>query len=629
MSLIRVLGPLAVEGGGRTLGPRDLGGTRPKQVLEILLAARGRRVPTDRIADLLWGEAPPDDVPGSIQTFVSVLRRHLTSDKQLARELVVTEREAYRFATNLIDLDLDRFDELHDRSAREPTHLARRSLNEALALVRGEALEDEPYAIWAQELRSAYQDRVLRARLEAADAALAELDYAEALVHAEAGVALDRFSERAHRTQMLALYALGRQHEALQAYRSFRRRLDEELGLAPVSEIRALESAILRQVDVRLLLPRPIGLAPEEVGEAPVRLLGRTNELVVLERTVRQALGGSLAVLQIEGEAGIGKTRLLDELATTLVGVRIGRASGSELERHLPYVPLAAALRDALTGLELAGERLPALSRILPELALDDPHEFAEIDVLEALVALVAGHAPLVLLLDDLQLADARTLAALRYLQGRRTGLAAAVVTVVGATPPDHPVRLLHPDTRVRLGPLTAADLAPLGMPDLHEATGGNPRLVTAVIANGAGAECSSALAELLLAQCRSAGPQPYRMLLAASVLEQPFDPESLATLIRVDAVELVDELDRLCEHCILRVDGLRYRFRYELVREVLLARLSPTRRRLLRERLDQGYGHPESTPTARGTQPARFPVRARSSAGPVNGRFMAREVDR
>jgi DNA-binding SARP family transcriptional activator len=627
--VIRVLGPLAVEDGARTLGPRDLGGTRPKQVLEILLAARGRRVPTDRIADLLWGEAPPDNATGSIQTFVSVLRRHLTSDKQLARELVVTEREAYRFATNLIELDLDRFDELHDRSAREPTHLARRSLNEALALVRGEALEDEPYAIWAQELRSAYQDRVLRARLEAADAALVELDYAEALVHAEAGVALDRFSERAHRTQMLALYALGRQHEALQAYRSFRRRLDEELGLAPVSETRALESAILRQVDVRMLLPRPIGLAPEDADEAPVRLLGRTNELVVLERTVRQALGGSFAVLQIEGEAGIGKTRLLDELATTLVGVRIGRASGSELERHLPYVPLAAALRDALTGLELAGERLPALSRILPELALDDPYEFAEIDVLEALVALVAGHAPLVLLLDDLQLADARTLAALRYLQRRRAGLAAAVVTVVGATPPVHPVRLLHPDTRVRLGPLTAADLAPLGMPDLHEATGGNPRLVTEVIATGAGGELSSALAELLLAQCRAEGPQSYRMLLAASVLEQPFDPESLAALIRVDAGELVEELDRLSEHSILRVDGLRYRFRYELVHDVLLASLSPARRRLLRERLDQRYDHPESTPTARATQPARFPVRAGSSAGPVNGRFMAREVDR
>jgi hypothetical protein len=49
---MRLFGPLTIEDGVRVLGPRDLGGARPKQVLEILLAARGHRVPTDRLADL-------------------------------------------------------------------------------------------------------------------------------------------------------------------------------------------------------------------------------------------------------------------------------------------------------------------------------------------------------------------------------------------------------------------------------------------------------------------------------------------------------------------------------------------------------------------------------------------------
>src|SRR5205807_2831382 len=71
--LIRLFGPLEIEG-ARKLGPRDFGGSRPKQVLEILLAARGHRVPTDRLADLLWGEALPRNAAGSLQTFVSVLR---------------------------------------------------------------------------------------------------------------------------------------------------------------------------------------------------------------------------------------------------------------------------------------------------------------------------------------------------------------------------------------------------------------------------------------------------------------------------------------------------------------------------------------------------------------------------
>src|SRR5580765_4352102 len=75
---IRLFGALTIEDGRRRLGPSDLGGVRPKQVLEILLAARGHRVPTERIAELLWGAERPKDVGGSIQTFVSVLRRHLT-----------------------------------------------------------------------------------------------------------------------------------------------------------------------------------------------------------------------------------------------------------------------------------------------------------------------------------------------------------------------------------------------------------------------------------------------------------------------------------------------------------------------------------------------------------------------
>src|SRR4029077_4654513 len=74
--LIRLFGPLSVEDGPRLLGPRDLGGSRPKHVLEILLAGRGRRGPPDPLADLLGGDEPPKNAAGSLQTFVSVLRRH-------------------------------------------------------------------------------------------------------------------------------------------------------------------------------------------------------------------------------------------------------------------------------------------------------------------------------------------------------------------------------------------------------------------------------------------------------------------------------------------------------------------------------------------------------------------------
>jgi len=292
----------------------------------------------------------------------------------------------------------------------------------------------------------------------------------------------------------------------------------------------------------------------------------------------------------VEGEAGLGKTRLLDEFVIGLVGARIGRAGCSQLEQHLPYVPLAAALRSALSDVELDADRLPALARILPELALRKPHQYAEVDALEALVAVVVEHAPLVLVIDELHAADPSTLAALGYLQRRCADVPAMVLGAVrvGSTFAKEPLRLPQADALVRLEPLSSTDLEPLGIPDLHESTGGNPGFVAETVSNGNRPALSPTLSDALLGQCRAAGAYAYRVLLAASLFEQPFDPETLAALLQVEATELAEELERLCEHRILRIDGFHFRFRYDLVRQVLLASISPARRRLLQGRLDR-----------------------------------------
>ena len=587
--VIRIFGALEIADGERILGPRDLGGARPKQLLEILLAARGHHVPVDRIAELIWDAHPPDDRAASIQTFVSVLRRRLVADRTLARQLVVTEAEAYRFATDAVDLDLDCFDELLERSAREPTRMARQSLERALSLVRGEVLEDEPYALWAQDLRGSYQGRILGARLDAAEAALAELDFAAAFAHADAAVALDRFSERARRSQMLSLYAAGRVHEALARYRDYRSCLDEELGLEPGSEIRRLEAALIRQEDVRSLLPRPIERIPDAEAQR-VRLVGRRAEVDAAMGAIERGVEDGAVLIQIEGTTGVGKTRMLDELATRLAGARIGRASCSRLERNLPYVPLAAALRKALAGVDLDAERLAALQQILPELALDAPKQhFDEIEVLEALVALLREHSPVVLLIDDVHLADHRTLSALGYLR-HRAAFRGAIVTTARPTETSQrqPPHRLDADTRLQLESLSRDDLAAAGIADVYESTCGDPRLVEDALANGHDGAPSRSLTEALLAQCRAEGDWGYRVLIAASVLEQPFEPEPLADLLGVAPAELVEELERLCERRLLRIDGLRFRFRNDLVGQVLLESISPARQRLLRQGLDK-----------------------------------------
>lgn len=71
------------------------------------MAARGDWVPVDRIVEMLWGEDLPGNPSGSVQTFVSALRRRLCSDPRCPRELVITERRAYRCAIERANIDLD------------------------------------------------------------------------------------------------------------------------------------------------------------------------------------------------------------------------------------------------------------------------------------------------------------------------------------------------------------------------------------------------------------------------------------------------------------------------------------------------------------------------------------------
>jgi DNA-binding SARP family transcriptional activator len=588
---IQLFGLIRVTDGDRVLGPRDFGGNRPKQVLEILLAARGGLVPVDRMAEMLWGGDLPDDAAGSLQKFVSVLRGRLCADSQRARELVVTERGGYRLAVEHADIDLDRFDELLARAGRAPGETARRYLSEALSLAADEVLEDEPYADWAQELRGTYRGRVIGADLEAADAALAAHDFRAGLAYAQAALGRDRLSERAHRTAMLALYAMGRAHEALEAYRRLRSLLVGELGLEPGETTRSLEAAILRQVAVSALLPRPSReIQLRSAGQPWLLFLGRKPQLSALEQLVQTALRGQFALVLVEGEAGMGKSRLLDEFASTLGDIRVGRGHCTALQRPLAYVPLAAALRDALSDVDLELAGLPALRGILPELATARPDlGFGEVDVLEAMVTVITQHAPMVLILDDLHLADRSTIAGLEYLHQR---CANAPVMVLGAlrsedTPHDHPARELAATESVCLEPLTHEELAPLGIAAVRDRTGGHPTLVADLLANGSRPDLRRSLAELLIARCRAEGAERYRILLTAATLPQPFDAEVLAAMLASDPIELAEQLEQLCDRRILRVDGLRFRYRYAIVRDVLTASVSPARRRLLTDRAD------------------------------------------
>jgi hypothetical protein len=118
----------------------------------------------------------------------------------------------------------------------------------------------------------------------------------------------------------------------------------------------------------------------------------------------------------------------------------------------------------------------------------------------------------------------------------------------------------------------------------LFEQTGGHPQLVRAVLHDDAA--LADELASTLMARCRAAGPFAYRVLLTASIMDSPFEPEELADALDVDALALVEQLEELCALGLLAPDGNAFRFRYPLLRESLRRSLTPARRRLLHARI-------------------------------------------
>jgi pimeloyl-ACP methyl ester carboxylesterase/DNA-binding SARP family transcriptional activator len=258
----RLLGPLEVAIGNRVLGPRDLGGRKPKQVLEILLVHHGQPVPKDRIADLLWGERLPHDPMRTLEAYVSTLRARLAPAVGDPRTVLRSESRAYRLSTEQVDTDLRRFDDLVFRAAAAPIGDRLDLHGQALALIRGDLLADEPYAEWALPLRDLYAERGLQLLLDFAEDCLIAGLPEQTATYAERVLDAQPARERAHRLLIAARYVLGDQDLALQAYDRCRRVLDSELGVLPLAETERAYLAVLNHEPVDALIPEVRPRAP-------------------------------------------------------------------------------------------------------------------------------------------------------------------------------------------------------------------------------------------------------------------------------------------------------------------------------------------------------------------------------
>ncbi|MEX5259962.1 BTAD domain-containing putative transcriptional regulator [Kocuria sp. CPCC 205263] len=232
-----------------------------------------------RLVELVWGEAAPAGAMGTLESYVSVLRRHLQPG-QAATGPLKTTNGGYVMDASLVEVDLRHFDSLLGAARCAPPHEAYRLLVDALGIASAPLLENELGYEWAQSQQDVHATRVGQARLLAAEAAL-ELGRAEeAGAHARAVLGQEALEERAWTELVLGLEAAGRAVEGLQAYDRCRRLLGRELGCAPGSALRSAHRRMLeataghdddlaRAVSALLVLHGHFHQPPPATGRVP------------------------------------------------------------------------------------------------------------------------------------------------------------------------------------------------------------------------------------------------------------------------------------------------------------------------------------------------------------------------
>jgi DNA-binding SARP family transcriptional activator len=303
---------------------QQLGGAKQRAVLAILIVHRGEPVSGERLADDLWGERPPAIAAKTLQGYVSRLR------KTLGEDVLRTSGRGYVLMLPPGQLDLDHFERLaregRDALAAGDAACAADRLRGALSLWRGPPLADFTYEPFAQAEVARLEEARLASLEDRIDADLGLGRHRQLVSELEGLVREHPVRERLRGHLMVSLYRAGRQADALDCYRSGRRAMLDELGIEPGRALQELEAAILRH-DPALEPPVEASASrraassgetagvpvPDQVSREPV--LGRAEQLTQLRSGLDEAFDGRGAVFMIGGEAGIGKSRLADELS--------------------------------------------------------------------------------------------------------------------------------------------------------------------------------------------------------------------------------------------------------------------------------------------------------------------------
>ncbi|MEP6696332.1 MAG: AAA family ATPase [Pseudonocardiales bacterium] len=597
----RLIGTFEVSLDGRALAAELVGSRKARVLLQVLAVARGQLVPTEDIVGALWPGGRPARPGDSVATLVSRLRR------VLGAEVLLGGRGGYALADDSdvrVDIaEAERWVAQAQALLREAPALSVVAAGRALDLLgTGELLSGEPEAEWAESARRAVRLLLHRAQLLGAEAALRTGAPAGTRDLAEMALAADPFDESATRLLMRAHQQGGEPAAALAAYERLRAALARELGTDPAPETREVHLAVLREQQA----PAPTQPAAAPAGE--VTLIGREAELARLSQAWAEAAAGRPALWVVTGEAGIGKTRLAEEVErlAAATGGEVLHARSYETERSLFLQPvieaiggLAARMPPALLR-DLAGERAPVLAALVPEIgavlgpfALDrgtmEVERRRAYDAVLIFLRRLSARSPVLLVFDDLHHSGIAVTGLLHYLARHAGTSRLLIVGTVRTGEGDEALSgLADTSSRLDLTALAAEAVIRLAQDagqgargeEIARRTGGNSLYVVETLRGlGAGeTDLPDSLQAVVLARVQRAGEQAQRVLGAAAVLGSSFEPAMVGTLLDLPEAEAVRQCEGLLRTRLIAVAERAYEFAHEVVREALMASIpAPT----------------------------------------------------
>ena len=613
----------------------------------------------DKLATLLWDDAPAEQARLSLRQTLFAIRQMLPLDPMLV------DRDGVAFAADAVTVDVSEFEQL--ARSHDPNELER-----AVALYQGDLLAGiSPGSAQFEEWLRAERERLHELALEAFAKLLAhqmKLDDTElAIQTALRMLSLDPLQEVTHRALMRLYARQGRRAAALRQYQLCVEVLQRELGVEPEEATKQVYRELVPQSSPRLAGSQADSLPPQRRRRlrayrrsrtlaAP--LIGRDAEVDRLNQALAKACASHGHVVTVLGEAGIGKTRLITALqeATARRGAQALVGQSHETERLLAFGPWVHAIREAGILGSRALEGLGAgwiadLSYLFPELRQPEwplPSEPIEalrlFDAMTELVKSLAARRPLVLVLEDLHWADEMSVRLFAFL-GRRLG--GRRILLVGTAREEEldrasPVRRMLAElsqeerlVRLALDPLSrehtrvlVRSLAGESHADESSLTRledrvwalseGNPFVIVESLREVLETAPRTSrpdlptlpakVRELILGRFERLSDAGQHLLATAAVIGRDFEFRLLQRATDLGEVDAASAIEALVRTHMLHSVGERFDFTHDRLREVAYGRLLPTRCRMLHARvvaaLEDMYGVPDAVATV---LPVRF----------------------